>query len=75
MKIIFWEHRNGMLRITTEDPALPEFVYFEDQFNDVIELKNEIEKKIKEIKNNKEKKDEKLKKIKKELEEECQKQT
>lgn len=69
MKIISHIVVGNMLRIGTDNPDRPVFVYEKDKFRNLAELKKEINKSIDFEKKRKDKSDKKFKKVKKELEE------
>ena len=70
MKIVSYIYKGNMIKITTDDEDTPDFVYFKDQFNDLDELKTEIEAKIAEKKDRKENKEAKVTKVQADLDKE-----
>ena len=46
MKILNYKVKGEMIKITTDNPGRPDFVYFKDKFNNGAELVAEIEKSI-----------------------------
>jgi len=70
MKIVSYIYKGNMIKITTDDKNYPDFVYFKDQFNDLDELKTEIEAKIAEKKDRKENKEAKVTKVQADLDKE-----
>ena len=70
MKILSYKIENEMIRIKTDNQERYDFVYFKDKFNNLEELKLEIEKSILLENKMKEKKEKKIKKLKEDLEKE-----
>jgi hypothetical protein len=55
MKILSYELKDGMIRVTTDNKDESVFVYFANKFNSLKELEQEINKKNTEIEKNKQK--------------------
>lgn len=73
MKILSYEIDGERIRITTDNPGRPGFVYSKDKFNNLEELKKEIEASIAGEAKRKAKKDKKVNKVISELEDEKKK--
>ena len=67
MKILSYEIKGKMLRVTTDNPGRPDFVYPQYKFNSLAELKTEIELSITKEAERKTAKDLKINTVKNEL--------